>query len=176
MRIRFHIRMAVLSKLSRACLYLGVLVFVSTLICMGSPLNLSEFSPRSFVQFFLWVMAFPLLTFFAGLDSILNFSDYSFWKFFASDSMQMISIGFLALVCLVCYWAFCRYLVLKIWGADWVRAATTIVRCFIFWGIFQLICAFIAFAWVAGQFKLGKGSPQEEAKQNPPSEQVSRAF
>ena len=163
MRIRFHIRMAVISKLSRRCLLLAALLFFATLICLGKPLDLTQFFPSSFAEFFLWICALPMLTLFAGLGAIVDLNQFAIFRFLSSDSIQMAAIGTLALLSLLIYWALARYLVLKLWGPEWVKAATTIVQCFILWGSVQLLCVFVSYAWIAGGFKLGNSRPQEDS-------------
>ena len=163
MRIRFHIRMAVISKLSRRCLVLAALMLFATLICLGKPLDLTQFFPTSFAEFFLWICALPALTIFAGLGAIVDLNQFALFRFLSSDSMQMAAIGSLALLSLLVYWAFARYVVLKHWGTEWVKAATTIVQCFILWGTVQLACVFVSYAWIAGGFKLGNSRPHEDS-------------
>lgn len=160
MRIRFHVRMAVLSQLSKSTIRLCVIILISTLLCLNTPLDLSRFFPESFAQFFLWLCAFPLLTVGAALGVFIDFEVNPVFQFFASDSLQMVSIGVLALLSVFMYWATVRYLVLKYCGTDWVKACTTIIKCFIFWGVFQILCVLISYAWTAGGFNLGKSNPE----------------
>lgn len=162
MRIRFHIRMAVVNRLARSCLFMAGLMVLATLICLGRPLDLTQFFPRSFAEFFLWVCAFPLLTLFAAVGSVADLSQLALFRFLSSDSVQMASIGGLALLSLLLYWAFVRYFVLRFWGAEWVKAATTMLQCFILWGMFQVLCVFVSYAWIMGGFKLGASRPTEE--------------
>lgn len=171
MRIRFHVRMAVLSQLSKSALRLGALIVLATLLCLGSPLDLSRFFPASFAQFFLWICAFPLLTLGAALGLVVDLNSNCVFQFFASERMQMISIGLLALICVFIYWAAVRYLVLKYCGTDWVKACTTIIKCFIFWGIFQILCVIVSYAWSAGGFNLGKPAGETAQTQSQVSAQ-----
>lgn len=156
MRIRFHVRMAVLTQLSKSTLRLCAVIFVATLLSLGMPLNLGEFFPASFAQFFLWFCAFPLLTLGAALGSVVDLNSNAIFQLLACDKMQMISIGILAELSVFIYWASVRYAVLKYCGTEWVKACTTIVKCFIFWGVFQILCVLISYAWTAGGFNLGK--------------------
>lgn len=158
MRIRFHLRMAVISSFSRACIKLAAVMAAAVVLCLGQPLDLSSFFPAAFAEFFLWLCAFPLLTAGAALGAVIDIASLPFWEFLSSESVQMVSIGALALASLLAYWAFVRYVVFQIWGTDWVKAATTIVKCFIFWGYFQLLCAFVSYAWVVGGLKLKGGA------------------
>lgn len=175
MRIRFHVRMAVLSQLSKSALRLGALIVLATLLCLGSPLDLSRFFPASFAQFFLWICAFPLLTVGAALGLVADFNSNCVFQFFASERMQMVSIGLLALLSVFIYWATVRYLVLKYCGTDWVKACTTIIKCFIFWGIFQILCVVVSYAWSAGGFNLGKPSSENQQTQEQLSPQDKEA-
>ncbi len=157
--------MAVISRLSKSCLILAGLIVLSWLICVGKPLNLSTFFPSSFAQFFLWTSAFPLLTLFAGVGTLVNLNNFALWRFLCDDKIQMTSITVLALIMLLIFWIFCRYFLIKRkTGADWVRASTTIVKCFIFWGIFQLSCVFISYAWIVGSFHLGKSEAADSTQ------------
>lgn len=172
MRIRFHVRMAVLSQLSRSTLRLCAIIVLCMIICIGSPLDLSRFFPTSFAQFFLWICAFPLLTVGAALGVVVDFDSNCVFRFLSSENLQMVSIGVLALLSVFIYWATTRYLVLKYCGTDWVKACTTIVKCFIYWGLFQLICVVVSYAWTAGGFNLGK--PSSENSQAQPPAQVQK--
>lgn len=150
MRIRFHVKMAIISQLTHSCVILGAIIIIASLISMGRSLCLSEFFPTSFAQFFVWICAFPILTIGAGLGMFFDFSRLSCWGLLTSDVFQMLSIGFLGVISVFFYWLFVRFLVSKTWGLEWVKACTTIVKCFIFWGIFQLLCVFISCAWTYG--------------------------
>ncbi|MBO6102992.1 MAG: hypothetical protein J6P03_07030, partial [Opitutales bacterium] len=159
MKIRFHLRMAAITKLSRVSLTLGAIIVFASVLSLGRPLNLSEYFPASFAQFFVWVCAFPILTAGAAVGSFADLTSLPFWDTLASEKVQMASIGALALLNLFIVWAFIRYVVLKLWGLEWVNAGTTILKCFVIWGFFQIACVFIAYAWSFGGFKSGDSEP-----------------
>lgn len=150
MRIRFHVKMAIISQLTHSCVILGAIIIIASLVSMGRPLCLSEFFPTSFAQFFVWVCAFPILTIGAGLGIFFDFSKLGCWDLLTSDMFQMPAIGLLGVLSVFLYWIFVRFLVSKTWGLEWVKACTTIVKCFIFWGLFQLFCVFVSCAWTYG--------------------------
>ena len=174
MRIRFHVKKAIISQLNRSCIILCAIIFFAALISAGRPLCLSEFFPTSFAQFFVWICAFPLLTLVAGLGIFFDFSQTAFGAFVSSDGMQMVSIGVLAMLCVLVYWLVVRYFVAHAWGLEWVKAATTIVKCFIFWGLFQLLCVVVSCAWSVGGFS-HKNCECSEPAANPPAQTASEA-
>lgn len=167
MRIRFHVKKAIISQLNRSCIILCAIIFFAALISAGRPLCLSEFFPTSFAQFFVWICAFPLLTLAAGLGIFFDFSQTSAGAFLASPNVQMLSIGVLAMLCVLIYWLVVRYFVAHTWGLEWVKAATTIVKCFICWGIFQLVCVAVSCAWSVGGFSHKNCECPEPASSQP---------
>lgn len=128
-------------KFDKMCLALALTAIISAALVWNRSYDLSTTGADGFPALFLLVLAFVPIEIFEAVCHFLEMPEAA-----AKCSLPWVP-GFASVFSVVAVWVTVRFVMLKRRGINAVKIATTLVKIFLIWGIFQLFCFFAVSAF-----------------------------